>query len=61
MVGAGYKVTVFSIILPSTKDDILEIKLNHRNQVVEKIARGLGGRFLFFHSSFVRLYTILLP
>jgi hypothetical protein len=38
----------------STKEDYLEINFNNRNQVDDKIASGLGAKFLYLNSSFVR-------
>ena len=37
---------VIELVGLHTKDDYLEIKLNDRNQVDDKIAWGLGGGFL---------------
>ena len=39
--------------LSSTKDDYLEIELNNRNQVDDKIAWGLGGEVLSPYLNFV--------
>ena len=41
----------------STNGDSFEIKFNDRNQVYDKIAWGLSGEFLCFHTGFICKYT----